>query len=106
MFPPKEAVFSGIVILLSVSISLVISDPIHVHIQNYQVAKDVRASYDALVDIFKCTEKFLRRLNIYTEIPPTPAVTEVVIKIMAELITVLALARRQMKQGRFSMSAL
>ena len=66
----------------------------------------MRASYDALVDIFECIENFLTRLNIYTEIPPTPAMTEVVIKIMAELIIVLALATRQMKQGRFSMSTL
>jgi hypothetical protein len=66
----------------------------------------VRESYDALVDIFKCIENLLRRLSIYIEIPPTPVMTDMVIKIMAELITVLALATRQMKQGRFSMSAL
>jgi hypothetical protein len=64
----------------------------------------MRESYDALVDIFECIENFLRRLNIYTE--PTPAMTEMVIKIMAELITVLALATKQMKQGRFSTSSL
>ena len=66
----------------------------------------MRASYDALVDIFECIENFLRRLNIYTEIPPTTAMTEVVIKIMAELIIVFALATKQMKQGRFSKSAI
>jgi hypothetical protein len=76
------------------------------HIQNRQTAKDVRASYDALVDIFECIENFLRRLSIYNEIPPTPAMTEMVIKIIAELITALALATKQMKQGRFSMSTL
>ena len=64
------------------------------------------ASYDALVDIFECVDNFLRRLSIYNEIPPTPVMTEMVIKIMAELITVLALATKQMKQGRFSMSSL
>jgi hypothetical protein len=32
--------------------------------------------------------------------------TEMVIKIMAELVTVLALATKQMKQGRFSMFSL
>ena len=65
-------------------------------------------SYDSLVDIFECIENFLIRLNIYTEIPPTqaPAMTEIVTKIMAELIKVLALATKQMKQGRFSMFAL
>jgi hypothetical protein len=106
VFPPTKAVFSGINILLSVSISLVISAPIPVHIQNDQTAKDVRASYDALVDIFECIENFLRRLSIYNEILPTPAMTEMVIKIMAELIAVLALATKQMKQGRFSKSSL
>jgi hypothetical protein len=106
VFPPTKAVFSGIDILLSVSISLVISAPISVHIQNYQTAKDVSASYDALVDIFECIESFLRRLKIYTEIPPTPAMTEMVIKIMAEIIIVLALATKQMEQGRFSTYAL
>ena len=65
-------------------------------------------SYDTLVDIFECIENFLIRLSIYTEIPPNqaPAITEVVIKIMAELITVLALATKQMKQGRLGMFAL
>ena len=106
MFPPTKAVFSGIDILLSVSISVVISTPISAHIQNYQTAKGVGASYDALVDIFECVDHFLRRLSIYNEIPPTPVMTEMVIKIMAELITVLALATKQMKQGRFSMSSL
>jgi hypothetical protein len=63
----------------------------------------VGASYDALVDIFECIENILRRLRIYAEIPPTPAMTEVVIKIMVELLSVLALATKQINQGRFSM---
>jgi hypothetical protein len=63
----------------------------------------VGASYDALVEIFKCVENFLLRLRIYTEIKePADALTEVVIKIMAELISVLALATKQIKQGEFS----
>jgi hypothetical protein len=68
----------------------------------------VSKSYDSLVDIFECIENFLIRLRIYTKIPPTqaPAVTEIVTKIMAELITVLALVTRQMKQGRLSTFAL
>jgi len=80
--------------------------PTPFHLQNCQTAKDVKESYDALVNIFECIENFLRRLGIYNEIEPTPAMTEMVIKIMAELITVLALATKQIEQGRFSMSAL
>ena len=70
------------------------------YIRDYQVAKYVRASYDALVDIFECIENFLRRLKIYTDIP----MTEMVVKIMVELLSVLALATKQISQGRFSMS--
>jgi hypothetical protein len=70
------------------------------------MAKDVRESYDALVDIFECIENFLRRLRIYTEIPPTPSMAEIVIKILVELLSVLALATKQINQGRFSMSVL
>jgi hypothetical protein len=63
----------------------------------------MKTSYDALVDIFECIENFLRRLRIYTEIEirPTPATTETVIKIMVELLSVLALATKQINQGRF-----
>ena len=44
---------------------------------------------------------------IYTKIDrPTPAMTEVVIKIMVELISVLALVTKQINQGRFSKSLL
>jgi hypothetical protein len=45
---------------------------------------------------------FLKRLEIYTMIPPTPIMTGVIVKIMAELLSVLAVATKQIKQGRFS----
>ncbi len=45
---------------------------------------------------------FLKRLEIYTTIPLTPIMTEVIVKIMVELLSVLALATKQIKQGRFS----
>jgi hypothetical protein len=43
----------------------------------------------------------VKRLEIYTKIPPTPLMTEMVIKIMVKLLDVLALATKQIKQGRF-----
>ena len=64
----------------------------------------MRASYDALVDMFECIGNLLRRLWVYTEVPPTAAMTEIVIKTMVELLSVLALATKQINQGRFSMS--
>ena len=41
-------------------------------------------------------------MEIYTTIPPTPIMTELVVKIMVELLSVLALASKQIKQGRLS----
>jgi hypothetical protein len=45
---------------------------------------------------------FLKRLDIYTNIPPTPIMTEIIVKIIVELLSVLALATKQIRQGRFS----
>ena len=65
----------------------------------------MKGSYDALVEIFECIEGFVRRLLIYTKIDrPTPAMTDVLIKIMTEIISILALATKQMNQGRLSKS--
>ena len=69
-----------------------------------QTAKYVRESYDALVDIFECIENFARRLEIYTEVRPTPAMTGMIVKIMVEMLAVLALATKQINQGRLSKS--
>jgi hypothetical protein len=62
----------------------------------------MRASYDALVDLLASFENFLSRLSIYSGIPPTPALINALVKIIVELISTLALATKQVKQGRFS----
>jgi len=67
-----------------------------------QTAKYVRESYDTLVDIFECIENFTSRLKVYMEIKLTPAMIETMIKIMVEMLAVLALATKQMSQGRLS----
>src|SRR6266436_4389114 len=70
-----------------------------------QVATGVTSSYDALLELFECLGNFLKRLEIYTMIPPTPMLIEVVVKIMIEFLSVLALASKQIKQGRLSKCA-
>ncbi len=59
-------------------------------------------SYDALVDIFECIENVLGRLRSYIELL-TPTMIETVIKIMLNLLSVLALATKHINQGQFSM---
>ncbi|KAH9166450.1 hypothetical protein EDB89DRAFT_218396 [Lactarius sanguifluus] len=65
-------------------------------------ANGVSSSYDALVDLFECLGSFLKRLRVYSDVPLTPSMTEIVVKIMVELLSVFALATKQLKQGRFS----
>ena len=65
-----------------------------------QAVKDVSASYDALMDLFESIESFLARLDIYTKIPLTAAMTDIVVKIIVEVLNTLALATKQVKQGR------
>jgi hypothetical protein len=67
-----------------------------------QAVKDVSASYDALVDLFESIGSFLSRLEIYTKIPLTEAMTDIVIKIMVEVLSTLALATKQVKQRKLS----
>ena len=59
-------------------------------------------SYDALLELFECVGSFLKRLEIYTKISLSPLMTEIIIKIMAEVISILSQAKKQVKQGRFS----
>jgi hypothetical protein len=62
----------------------------------------VTSSYDALLDLFECLGNFLKRLEVYTTIPPIPMMIDLIVKIMVELLSVLALTTKQIKQGRFS----
>jgi hypothetical protein len=72
----------------------------------YQAVKDVGASYDALVDLLESIELFLVRLDIYTRISPTAAMAGIIVKIMVELLSTLALVTKQVKQKRTSESDL
>jgi len=69
-----------------------------------QAIKDVRDSYDALVELLESIEHFLYRLDIYTKITPTVAMTEMLVKILVELLSTLALATKQVRQGKPSES--
>jgi hypothetical protein len=65
-----------------------------------QVAKGVISNSNALVDLLESIEHFVGRLKIYTQILLTPAMVEIVVKIMAELIGALALATEKLTKRR------
>ncbi|KAH9019709.1 hypothetical protein EDB84DRAFT_610969 [Lactarius hengduanensis] len=81
VFSPAKVIFAGIGVLLLAS-------------------KDVAASHDILVDIFERIENFFKRLEAYTEIPQTAAMTSVIVKIMVEVLSIFAIATKEIKQGR------
>jgi hypothetical protein len=68
----------------------------------YQAVKGVDSGYDSLVDLLESIEQFLGRLDIYTKVTPTGAMDEIIVKIMAELLSTLALVTKQIKQKRAS----
>ena len=70
----------------------------------WQAAKDTLANSGMLVELFERIESFFERLKIYTEVPPPPAVTEGLVKIMAEVLSILGIATKGMKEGKISES--
>ena len=74
----------------------------HFNIDVCQAAKDVGASEEALVDLFERIENFFKRLESYTEVPPTNAMTDIIVKIMVEVLNIFAIATKEIKQGRAS----
>jgi len=69
---------------------------------NPQAVKDVRASQDTLIDIFERIENFFRRLENYAAVPPTPEMVDIIGKIMVEVLSILAIATKEIRQGRTS----
>ncbi|KAH9976552.1 hypothetical protein BJV74DRAFT_798675 [Russula compacta] len=82
-FPPANAIFTGIGVLLL-------------------AAKDAESSQDMLVDIFARIENFFRRLESYKEVPPNAAMTDMIVKIMVEVFSILAIATTEISQGWWS----
>ncbi|KAI9439765.1 hypothetical protein H4582DRAFT_2128228 [Lactarius indigo] len=85
VFPPTKIIFSGISILLV-------------------AARDTAASRNALIELFDRIEDFFVRLQTYTEAAPTTEMTNVMGKILAEMLCMLAVATKEMKQRRISKS--
>jgi hypothetical protein len=71
-----------------------------------QSAKGIISNCDALVDLLESIEHFLNRLDIYTRISPAPAIDEMVVKILVEIISTLALVTEELKQRQSSESIL
>jgi hypothetical protein len=74
----------------------------HCNVYISQAAKDARASQDTLIDIFERIEMFFRRLDIYTDVPPTSEMMDIVVRILAEVLSIVGIAMKEIKQGIMS----
>ena len=71
-----------------------------------QAAKNVRASQDALLDIFERLEAFFQRLELYIEAALDQKMVDTVTKILVEVLNIIGIATKEIKQGRTSTSFL
>ncbi|KAI9448979.1 hypothetical protein BJY52DRAFT_1228040 [Lactarius psammicola] len=82
VFSPAKMIFAGIGVLLLAS-----------------KPEDVTASHDVLADIFERIENFFKRLVAYTEVPWVEAMTDVIVKIMVEVLSIFAITTKEIRQG-------
>ena len=68
----------------------------------FQAVRDVRASHSTIIDIFERIEHFFLRLETYIEVQPTADMREIIVKIMVEVFSILAIATKEINQHRIS----
>lgn len=56
----------------------------------------------ALASVFERIENFFRRLDTYIKLPPTSGMTDVIVKIIVEVLSIFAIATKEIKQSRAS----
>jgi hypothetical protein len=104
VYPPAGVIFTGIGILLSVSIIfgfICVSLP-DIRLSHRQAAKAVSDGQGALAEVFERIENFFRRIETYIEVPPTTGMTDMIVKIMIEVLSILAITTKEIEQSRAS----
>ncbi|KAN0109637.1 hypothetical protein V8E52_009074 [Russula decolorans] len=81
VFPAAKAIFVGVGVLLS-------------------AVRDVRASHSTIIDIFERIESFFLRLETYIEVQPTTEMRDIIVKIIVEVLSILAIATKEINQHR------
>ena len=76
--------------------------PVHHNTDGSQAAQDVRAGQDALFEVLERIEAFFERLEIYTKAAFNQEMVDIITKIMVEVLNVLGIATKEIRQGRTS----
>ncbi|KAI0293108.1 hypothetical protein BC826DRAFT_1175874, partial [Russula brevipes] len=77
-YPPAGLIFTSLGSLLSV----------------------VSAGQGAMIELFERIEGLFRRLEAYNELPRTAGMVELIVRVMAEVLIILGLATREIRQGK------
>jgi hypothetical protein len=72
----------------------------NIRMNHWQVSNGVISSFDILADLLESIKSFVGRLKIYTRMSPTPELDEIVVQIIVELISTLALVTKKLGQRR------
>ena len=67
-----------------------------------QTAQGVAASKDVLAELFERIGWFFARLETYTEVAPTTAMTNIITEIVAEVVRIFGIATKELKRGSAS----
>ena len=64
-----------------------------------QAAKGIRASQETLIDIFEHIQNFFHHLEVSTTVALMPEMVDIMVKIMVEVLAILGIATKKIKQG-------
>ena len=67
-----------------------------------QAAKGINAGRGALIDLFERIENIFRRLETYIQVPPMVGMTDAIVNLIVEVLCILAIATKEIKQNRAS----
>ena len=93
-------IFTGVGVLLSVSILAIAF--INLTSTILQTAQGVAASKDVLAELFERIGWFFARLETYTEVAPTTAMTNIITEILAEVVRIFGIATKELRRGSAS----
>ena len=62
----------------------------------------MKASHDALVELFERIESFFTRLGVHTQVSLTPEMKEVFVNVVSEVLCILSIATKEVKRKRAS----
>ncbi|KAF8274642.1 hypothetical protein EI94DRAFT_1712774 [Lactarius quietus] len=80
VFSPANVIFAGIGVFLL-------------------TAQGVTASKDILAELFERIGSFFTRLETYTKVAPTTAMTDIITEIMVEVLRIFGIATKEVKRG-------